>query len=387
MTTLDLNDDLNDYVSTPDLTHAATLPSRWYTDPAFLQLEKERIFWKTWQWVGSASLVKRPGDFFTADLLGEPLVITRNQTGELQAFFNVCLHRAGPVALGKGNRKSLQCRYHGWTYGLDGKLLNAPDFEGVNDWQKENVCLRSVRVVEWCGFVFVNLDPDAPPLTEVLGDIPSQIGRLGYAPEQMQLVERRDYIVECNWKVYVDNYLEGYHIPIAHPGLYREIDFSQYRVETQRYYSSQYAPIRVNRESAENQPRDRRILRSDGEQNALYYWVFPNWMLNIYPDNMSINIILPINHEQTLTIFEWYFQQPGSGVGWESMQQSIAFSDEIQQEDMEICANVQRGLKSQAYDQGRFSVKHENGVHHFQSLVNDFLRIKKSNTQTHLTQE
>ncbi len=324
---------------------------------------------------------------FTADLLGEPLVITRNQTGELQAFFNVCLHRAGPVALGKGNRKSLQCRYHGWTYGLDGKLLNAPDFEGVNDWQKENVCLRAVRVVEWCGFVFVNLDPDAPPLTEVLGDIPSQIGRLGYAPEQMQLVERRDYVVECNWKVYVDNYLEGYHIPIAHPGLYREIDFAQYRVETQRYYSSQYAPIRANRESGENQPRDRRILRSDGEQNALYYWVFPNWMLNIYPDNMSINIILPINHEQTLTIFEWYFQQPGSGVGWESMQQSIAFSDEIQQEDMEICANVQRGLKSQAYDQGRFSVKHENGVHHFQSLVNDFLRIKKSNTQTHLTQE
>ncbi len=383
MTTLDLND----YVITPDLTRASTLPSRWYTDPAFLQLEKERIFWKTWQWVGSASLVKRPGDFFTADLLGEPLVITRNQTGELQAFFNVCLHRAGPVALGKGNRKSLQCRYHGWTYGLDGKLLNAPDFEGVNDWQKENVCLRAVRVVEWCGFVFVNLDPDAPPLTEVLGDIPSQIGRLGYAPEQMQLVERRDYVVECNWKVYVDNYLEGYHIPIAHPGLYREIDFAQYQVETQRYYSSQYAPIRANRESAENQPRDRRILRSDGEQNALYYWVFPNWMLNIYPDNMSINIILPINHEQTLTIFEWYFQQPGSGVGWESMQQSIAFSDEIQQEDMEICANVQRGLKSQAYDQGRFSVKHENGVHHFQSLVNDFLRIKKSNTQTHLTQE
>ena len=387
MTTLDLNDDLNDYVSTPDLTRAATLPSRWYTYPEFLQLEKERIFWKTWQWVGSASLVKRPGDLFTADLLGEPLVITRNQTGELQAFFNVCLHRAGPVALGKGNRKSLQCRYHGWTYGLDGKLLNAPDFEVVKDWQKENVCLRAVRVVEWCGFVFVNLDPDAPPLTEVLGDIPSQIGRLGYAPEQMQLVERRDYVVECNWKVYVDNYLEGYHIPIAHPGLYREIDFAQYRVETQRYYSSQYAPIRANRESAENQPRDRRILRSDGEQNALYYWVFPNWMLNIYPDNMSINIILPINHEQTLTIFEWYFQQPGSGVGWESMQQSIAFSDEIQQEDMEICANVQRGLKSQAYDQGRFSVKHENGVHHFQSLVNDFLRIKKSNTQTHLTQE
>jgi len=186
----------------------------------------------------------------------------------------------------------------------------------------------------------------------------------------MRAMERRDYYIDCNWKVYADNYLEGYHVPIAHPGLYRELDYEQYRVDTFRYYSSQYAPIRPAKEG-DIQGRDRRYVRTEAE--ALYYWIFPNTMLNIYPDNMSINIIVPIDHRRTLTIFEWYFEEPGTGSGWESMQQTIAFSDEIQQEDIEICLAVQQGLESRAYDRGRFSVKRENGVHHFQTLVHEFL--------------
>lgn len=371
-----MNTNLSDFSPVAELASAATLPGRWYVDPAILELEKESIFARTWQWVGSSTLVQRPGDFFTYDLFGEPIVITRGQDGQLRGFSNVCLHRAGPVAVGKGNRKSLQCRYHGWTYGLDGRLLNAPDFEGVKNWSKEAFCLRGLRVTEWAGFVFVNLDPNAPEFLETLGSIPSEVQATGFDVDHMQLVERRDYLIDCNWKVYVDNYLEGYHIPIAHPGLFREIDFDQYRVETHRFYSKQHAPIRANGDEA-IPGRDRRYLRGDGEQDALYYWLFPNLMFNFYPDNMSINIIVPLDHERTLTIFEWYFNQPGSGAGWESMQQSIAFSDEIQQEDIEICTAVQRGLKSSAYNQGRFSVKHENGVHHFQSLVYEFLTREK----------
>jgi choline monooxygenase len=364
---------LSDYTPTDRLDEAWTLPARWYTDPALLALEKERIFYRTWQWVGSTALVQRPGDFFTYDLYGEPLVITRGQDGALRGFHNVCLHRAGPVAVGKGNRKSLQCRYHGWTYALDGRLLNAPEFEGVRNWSPEDYCLKAVRVTEWGPFVFVNLDDEAPSLLEFLGDIPTEVARAGFDIASMQPVERRDYYVDCNWKVYVDNYLEGYHIPIAHPGLYREIDYEQYRVETFRYYSSQHAPIRPAPPSGQIPGRDRRYLRSDGEQQALYYWVFPNLMLNFYPDNMQINIIVPLDVERTLTIFEWWFKHPGSGEGWESMQQSIAFSDEIQREDMEICNAVQRNLHSRAYNQGRFSVKRENGVHHFQRLVAEYL--------------
>jgi len=370
-----------DYRIQPDLADAWTLPARWYTDPAILPLEKEKIFFRTWQWVGSTSLVQRPGDFFTYDLYGEPIVVTRSQEGRLRAWFNVCPHRAGPVAAGKGNRKSLQCRYHGWTFSLDGKLLNAPEFEGVSHFAPDMFCLRPVQVTEWGPFVFVNLDPDAPPFLDFLGNIPAEVARAGFAIGQMQPIERRNYFLDCNWKVYVDNYLEGYHIPIAHPGLFREIDYDQYRVDTCRHYSSQFAPIRPAPDGGNIAGRDRRYLRSDGETQALYYWVFPNLMLNFYPDNMQINIIVPLDTERTLTIFEWFFKSPGSGEGWESMQQSIAFSDEVQREDMEICNAVQRNLHSRAYQQGRFSVKRENGVHHFQMLVAEYLSKDESHFQ------
>ncbi len=365
--------DLSDYNVTDDLSVAETMPARWYTDPAFLAHEKEKIFWTTWQPVGRTEMVARPGDYFACDVAGEPLVVTRTVEGELRAFYNVCRHRGATVANGKGNRKTLQCMYHGWTYDLEGRLLRAPEFEGVKNWDVGSVCLPPVKVEAWGPFVFVNLDPDAKPMAETsYGPIADEIARKGFNTANMRMFERRDYYIDCNWKVYVDNYLEGYHVPTAHPGLYRELDYEQYRVDTFAEYSSQYAPIRPAKDG-QIQGRDRRYIRTDGEAEALYYWVFPNVMLNVYPDNMSINIILPIGHEKTLTIFEWYFEEPGTGAGWESMQQTIQFSDEIQQEDIAICEIVQRGLASRSYDKGRFSVKRENGVHHFQALMHKYL--------------
>lgn len=363
---------LNDYPLTNDLALAETLPSRWYTEPPFLELEKEKLFWRTWQPVGRTDMVARAGDFFTCEVMGEPLVVTRGKDEQLRAFFNVCKHRAGPVAKGRGNRKSLQCAYHGWTYSLDGQLLNAPEFEGVQQWQKEAVCLEPVAAAAWGPFVFVNLDPACPPFAHYYGQIMQEVAQTGFQIDQMSLIERRDYLVNCNWKVYIDNYLEGYHIPIAHPALFRELEYDEYRVDTYRYHSFQHAPFRP----ASNNPAhdaDRRFLRTEAEEQALYYWMFPNVMLNFYPDNLQINIIIPLDHERTLTVFEWYFEQPGSGPGWESMQQSIAFSDQVQKEDIEICETVQKGLRSRAYDKGRFSVKRENGVHHFHTLLAEFL--------------
>jgi choline monooxygenase len=165
---------------------------------------------------------------------------------------------------GKGSGPSLRCPYHNWTYGLDGQPLSQPEFEGVQNFDRSSVCLPKFRVEPWGPFVLVNQDANAPALREVLGDIPQEI-------DQLQFAERRDYIVNCNWKVYVDNYLEGYPLPAAHPGLYRAVDYAQYRVDTYRCYSSQHAPLRQN-----------------GDR-ALYYWIFPNFMLNIYPDNVSSN--------------------------------------------------------------------------------------------------
>jgi choline monooxygenase len=226
----------------------------------------------------------------------------------------------------------------------------------------------ALRLETWEQLIFVNFDQSAEPLSAYLGKIPEQAR--GFQFEGLQSVERRDYVIDCNWKVYVDNYLEGYHIPIAHPGLMREIDYARYRTDTYRYYSQQFAPIRAKK------PEDsagRLYSPGAGLQEALYFWIFPNLMLNIYPDNLSTNLIVPVSHDKTLTIFEWFFHDVDSEKVRERIQRAVAFSDDVQQEDIELCRQVQRGLKSSTYDRGRYSVKRENGVHHFHMLLSEFL--------------
>ncbi|MEX2136601.1 MAG: aromatic ring-hydroxylating dioxygenase subunit alpha [Chloroflexota bacterium] len=218
-------------MTTTPLSRAATLPSRYYLEPANLEREKELVFGRTWQLVARAEELQRVGDFVPVTILDEPIVITHGLDGELRGFYNVCRHRAGQVALTRGNRKSLQCRYHGWTYGLDGTLRACPEMEETEDFRKEDFGLMPVRVDRWGPFVFACLSADAPPLPEVMGAIPDEVARAGFDMDRMRLVERREYLVECNWKVYVDNYLEGYHLPIAHPQLFRELDYDAYRVE------------------------------------------------------------------------------------------------------------------------------------------------------------
>jgi phenylpropionate dioxygenase-like ring-hydroxylating dioxygenase large terminal subunit len=357
----------------PELARAHTLPASAYLDPAILELEKERIFARTWQLVAHSSELARIGDFKPATILDEPVLLTHPQDGKLRGFYNVCRHRAMQVATTRGNRKSLQCGYHGWVYGLDGSLQTAREMEGTEAFDKSDFGLVPIRVDALGPFVFANLDPDAAPLAEWIGPVRGEIEAAGYDLGSMRRIERRDYVIECNWKVYVDNYLEGYHLPIAHPGLNKELIYEEYRVDTFRYHSKQHAPIRELK-PGEVLGRDRRYMRAPGaEESALYYWIFPNTMLNIYQDNVSTNVIIPLGVDRTLTVFEWFFAEPGTGSGWESMQQTIAFSDEIQQEDIGLCQQVQRGLRSRSYDRGRFSAKRENGVHHFQSLVTEFL--------------
>ena len=357
----------------PPLPQASTLPARYYLDSAILEREKERVFGRTWQLVARVDELRRVGDFVPVTVLDQPIVITHGLDGELRGFYNVCRHRAGQVALTRGNRKSLQCHYHGWTYGLDGALRACREMDETEQFRKEDFGLLPVRVDRWGPFVFVCLSSDAPPLAEVMGAIPDEMAHAGYDVDRMRLVEWRESLIECNWKVYVDNYLEGYHLPIAHPQLFRELDYDAYRVEEFRYCSQQHPPIRELK-PGEELGRDRRYLRTaDGEEDARYYWLFPNTMFNLYQDNLSSNVIVPLGSDRTLTVFEWFFAEPGMGPGWESMQQTIAFSDDIQQEDIVIREQVQRGLRSRSYDTGRFSARRENGVYHFQNLVREFL--------------
>jgi choline monooxygenase len=349
------------------LAHAATPPAAWYTDPRALALEQARVFARTWQLAGRAEQVAEPGQFFTVTVADEPAIVARGADEQLRAFSNVCRHRAGPVAEGCGRRKSFQCGYHGWTYALDGRLTGTPEFEGVEGFDKTTQRLPQFGVETWGALVFVNLDPDAAPLAATLADIPARLGR-DRDLATMRPAARKEWLVECNWKTYVDNYLEGYHIPIVHPALNRELDYARYRTETQRLYSIQHAPPRPATAT-----RLQAGAGASADDAAQYFWVFPNLMLNVYADNYSTNLIVPLGPERTLTVFEWYFRAPERAETQARVAEVVRFSDEIQLEDIKICERVQRNLRSRTYERGRYSVRRENGVHHFHGLLAEFL--------------
>ncbi len=350
-----------------DISRAWSIPAPFYSDPAMAELEKEKIFGRTWQVVGHRDQLLHPGDYFTTEMIGEPLLIVRGAKGEIRGFYNVCRHRAGPPAEGCGSRKLFRCGYHGWTYGLDGKLISAPEFEDVQDFDPEEFTLVPVRTEEWSGLIFVNLDLDAEPLVPSLRELPGQAARFGF--DRMKLFERRTYDMKCNWKTYVDNYLEGYHLPSVHPGLNRELDYNAYTVEPFDGHIRQFSPIRG---AQPGDPTPRRYQEARDDLTTDYYWVFPNWMLNCYPDNVSLNLVLPLGAERSLAIFEWYL--PEKDLDSAAAKDSVNFSDQIQVEDVAICEIVQKNLRSRSYQRGRYSVKQEKGVHAFHRMYAEAMR-------------
>ncbi|MGA8866597.1 MAG: aromatic ring-hydroxylating dioxygenase subunit alpha [Candidatus Sulfotelmatobacter sp.] len=224
------------------LSRAWTLPASLYFDPGVFAAEKKTIFARSWQVVGHRDQVANAGDYFTTEPIGEPLLIVCGADERLRGFYNVCRHRAGPPAEGCGSRKLFRCGYHGWTYGLDGSLISATEIEGVEGFRPEDFSLVPVRTEEWFNLIFVNLDLAARPLRESLGELPQQAEKFHFYG--MKLFERRTYDMKCNWKTYVDNYLEGYHLPSVHPGLNRELDFNAYVVEPYAQHVRQFSPIR-----------------------------------------------------------------------------------------------------------------------------------------------
>ncbi len=349
-----------------------TLPAEFYVDPAVLEQEKEKIFGRTWQVVARAEQMAKPGDYVTTELAGEPILVVRDSSGGLRGFYNVCRHRAGPPAEGCGSRKVFRCGYHGWTYSLEGKLLNAPEMEGVEDFRREEFGLAPVEAAEWAGLVFVNLDPKAERLRKTLGELPRQAAKFRF--ERMRFYERRDYVMECNWKAYINNFLEGYHLPSVHPSLNRELDYNAYETELYARHSLQASPIRPA------QGGERRYQQATGAERAEYFWIFPNWMLNCYPDNVSLNIVLPLEPETCVAIFEWYF--PEDALATDAPARTVKFSDEIQLEDGAICELVQKRLRSRSYSRGRYSVKQERGLHHFHRLYVQAMSAKSSRRKT-----
>jgi choline monooxygenase len=355
-----------DFEIDPRIAFAETLPSRCYCSQEVYHLEQDRIFASSWQLVGRLASLPSPGSFFTATVAGEPLLLLRSLEGTVRAFYNLCRHRAGPLVIGSGQCERLRCGYHGWTYDLNGRLIGVPDFEGVANFCPNDNGLEEVEVGIWESFLFVRLLPVGPNLPDLLEEIPRRMSpsRIG----EMEWVARRDYVIECNWKVYVDNYVEGYHIPIVHPSLLLEIDYSRYRTLPARYASLQDAPIRTGSEAGGS------YLPTSNQSEMLYYWIFPNLMLNLHPDNLSTNLILPLGPTRTLTIFEWYAHDPDREGFRDRVEEIVQVSDQIQQEDIRICEAVQQRLGSRAYQRGRYSPRRENGLHHFHQLWSEWMR-------------
>jgi choline monooxygenase len=346
-------------------SRAQTLDASWYLDPTVYDLEMERIFARTWQPVAKLKDVAQIGDYVATDAAGEPILVTRDTENRIRAYYNVCPHRAGALARGCGNRKSIQCTYHGWTFDLDGRLMNTPYFFEVEDFNPADFNLREIRVDTWGPYVFVNLDDNSPGLREWWGDEFDRIRGINW--DEWHLVDEREYVIDVNWKVYMDNYAEGYHVATAHPGLHREMSLDDLYVDTYRFYSTQRAEIKP---PYVGNPYKRRYVNPKPGDSINYHVMFPNFMIDDYPDNISTNIVKPLGHEKIVLKFDWWFKDDADQ---EMMDSMIEFADQVQQEDIDICNDVQRNLKSRVYDVGRFSGRYENGVHHFHALVHAFV--------------
>jgi choline monooxygenase len=347
------------------LEQARTIPSSWYFDPEIYDLERRAVFGGTWQAVGRADQVAEPGLFFTTELASEPIVVGRDEEGILRAFYNVCRHRAAKVALeAEGRAKRFRCRYHGWTYDLGGRLRGTPEFEGVADFRREDNGLASVPVASWGPLIFVHLGSSPPDLSEFLAPLPERTAGLGL--EQLRFAERREYQLQCNWKVFVDNYLDGgYHVNTVHPGLAGVLDYSQYRTEIAGQTSVQISPLR-----AANSEKDKlEFGRVRKGENAYYWWVFPNFMINVYEGVMDTNLVLPISPSSCRVVFDFYFAATEDPESRQLLQKSIEVGHQIQLEDIGICEEVQKGLASRSFDTGRFSVRRERAGYHFHQLL------------------
>jgi choline monooxygenase len=342
------------------LEMAYTIPAAWYIDERIARLERDQVFGSNWIAVGRTDQAATPGQFFTFDLAGEPLIVVRGADNQLRAFFNVCRHHAAAVATAPcGVAQHLRCPYHGWTYGLDGSLKGAPEFAGVCNFDRAENGLIPVRVETWESFIFVNLSSQAPTLESYLGDLPERLAPLSIST--LGFFARKTYTLACNWKVYVDNYLDGgYHVPHLHKALNSVLEYTEYTIENGEHYALQSSPLVSSKDTS--------VAHTRTGDRAYYYWLHPNFMINIYEGVMDTNLVLPLGQDRCLVVFDFFFGDT-SPEREQYNRESVEVSDRVQAEDVDICESVQRGLHSRAYGAGRLSVRRETGEHLFHRLL------------------
>jgi choline monooxygenase len=344
------------------LERARTIPAAWYHDEEVYRAEVERAFGNCWMAVGRADQLTKPGSYFTIDLAGEPVLVARGEDGVVRAFHNVCRHRAARVACeSDGCVTRFRCRYHGWTYDLAGRLRGTPEFEDVEEFPREQNGLPAIAVEPWAGLVWVHQGKSPSPLTGWVAPLARR--GIGERLSPFRWVARREYRLACNWKVYVDNYLDGgYHINTIHPGLAGVLDYKNYRNESDEHVNFQSSPMTA-KQGAEA------VAGVRAGDSAIYAWVFPNLMLNFYEGVLDTNLVLPDGPGACRVVFDYYFTHTEGDEARAFIEKSIAVTDQVQLEDGDICEDVQRGLRSRSYDTGRFGVRREGGGYHFHQLL------------------
>jgi choline monooxygenase len=354
------------------LEQGYTLPAEWYGDAEIAQLERERIFARSWQYAGRLDQVREPGQYFATEAGHIPIVVTRDQSGGLNALVNVCRHRGTQVAYGEGRRETLQCPYHAWTYRLDGTLRKAPRSEREQGFDKSEFALVPAQVDVWGPFVFVNPDPDAPPLEDALGDLPGHVERSGVDLAAVRFRQRREWEQEVNWKIALENYLECYHCSVAHPSFSKliDVDPDSYTLRSSGLVSSQFGPVH---ESALNGTRKGIPYVPQGAvTQAQYHFIWPNTTVNIDPGAMNISIdrTLPAGLRRSVGTTDCFF---GEDVSSETEQAMLDFTAQVANEDQALVEAVQRGLDSGMVPRGRLLLNSEHLIQHFQRLVYDAL--------------
>jgi choline monooxygenase len=352
----------------PDITRAETPPSGLYSDPEVYRQALERVFARSWQWIGDRSAIKVPGQVHPLTLLegslDEPLLLTRDAQDQVHCLSNVCTHRGNLVAESPGSEPFLRCRYHGRRFGLDGRFLSMPEFERAVGFPRPADNLPRVAFGEFGPFLFASLAP-AFPLDDLLAEVRARVGFLPLAEAVFDPGRSRDYLVRANWALYCDNYLEGFHIPFVHAGLAGALDYGSYRTELYPY-----ANLQLGVASGGDEIFRLPSSSSDAGQEiaAYYFFLFPNTMLNVYPWGISVNVVKPLAVDRTRVSFLTYVWDPekldrGAGAGL----------DRVEREDEAVVESVQRGVRSRLYDRGRYSPDREEGVHHFHRLLARFL--------------
>jgi carnitine monooxygenase subunit len=333
-----------------------TLPYGWYTDPEILRLEQERIFRSTWQYVGHTGQLATPG-YFATEVGRTPIVVTRDREGVLRGLVNVCRHRGHVVAEGEGTRDTLQCPYHAWTYGLDGRLRAAPRSEEEPDFPQDELCLLPVAVDTWGAFVFANATGDTEPLADALGSLPAQVAELGLDVDSLVHYSRWETEIEANWKIVCENFLECYHCQVAHPGFSELIDVSPeaYLLSNEGRLSTQHGPLRT-------------ATADDELPRSQFHFLWPNLEINIFPGrpNISIGPTVPRTPERTYRFLDYFF---GPDVEQTWIDDLMAFDDQVGREDQALVAGVQRGVASGALERGVLMGRSEQLIGHFQALT------------------